>query len=105
MKGEVFDVKILADKSPSKLPTCYLLLNLTFFLKKKNFFLIQICLVVLVSLLGGFDGNTRVMGPQGYEILLRQTWCYVILHNTEAAAQQGCDQGIWRRSYMGLLMV
>lgn len=33
-------------------------------------------------LLRGFGVNaSAVVGPPGYEILLRQTWCYVILHN------------------------
>lgn len=38
-------------------------------------------LAPLIPLPRGFDGNANVVGPPGYEILLRQTWCYVILHN------------------------
>lgn len=39
---------------------------------------------------GWFDGNASVVGPPGHEILLSQTWCYVILHNW-----RGSSAGSW----------
>lgn len=45
----------------------------------------QIC--VCVSLLFSIthprelNASNHIVGPPGYEMLLRQAWCYVILHN------------------------
>lgn len=96
-KWKVFDVKFCGswtsgvfsqrhrkareDKSlpltlPSALHCPYLLSNSPW-----SFDFYQTYLAPLIPVLRGFDSNASVVGPPGYEILLRQTWCYVILRN------------------------
>lgn len=64
--------------------------NLPIFAFKSDFYFAKPAPHLWNPLLRGFDGNAGVAGPPGYEILLRQTWCYVILHN-----RGGSSAGSW----------